>query len=247
MSTEAFNQLRTQEQLGYIVSLGLNVQADSVLALVLQVGLYRLTRFSAHCDDVESAGTCVTAQVQSANSSVAHLVARSDAFVSQFRGHLESLSADAISTKAAVLAARILESDKTPQDEAARLWGPVHSGLLDFHTSEATAAAVTRLSKGDVLAFYDACLMPGGSHLRRLAAGIYAPGAEKSSSLAATGNVEGPQALPVVVSHGGGPASVPLAAVVPPPARASSWLVPPLAELAAAHPWCSPSSALPVV
>ena len=45
MSTEAFNQLRTQEQLGYIVSLGLNVQADSVLALVLQVGFHREDSF----------------------------------------------------------------------------------------------------------------------------------------------------------------------------------------------------------
>ena len=146
-----------------------------------------------------------------------------------------------------MLAARILESDKTPHDEAARLWSPVNSGLLDFHTAEATAAAVTRLSKGDVLAFYDACLMPGGSHVRRLAAGIYAPGADKSTFVAASGSVEGSPALPVVVSHGGGPASVPLAAAVPPPARASSWLVPPLAEHAAAHPWCSPASALPAM
>ena len=185
-------------------------------------------------------------QVQSANASLAHLIARCDAFVSQFRDHLDALSPDAIYTKAAVLASRILESDKTPQDEAARLWGPVLSGVLDFHTSEATAAAVTRLSKEDILAFYDACLMPGGSLVRRLAAGIYASGAEMSSTCAASVAV-GPQTPPIAVTHGGGPAMAPLATAVLPPARASCWLVPPLAELAAAHPWCVPPSACQAV
>ena len=37
MSTEAFYQLRTQEQLGYIVQLGLSIQADSVVTLNLNV------------------------------------------------------------------------------------------------------------------------------------------------------------------------------------------------------------------
>lgn len=161
-------------------------------------------------------------QVQSANASVAHLVARANAFVLQFREHLDTLPAETVAAKAAVLVSRILESDKTPGDEASRLWGPILSGTLEYHASEATAAAVSQLTKADVLAVYDACIMPGGTLERRLAVGVYPTGP------AATDAAAGVAAPPML--HGGGPFAVP--PPHSPPLQASCWLVPPLVELA---------------
>lgn len=217
MSAEAFNQLRTQEQLGYIVQLGLVSLADSVIALSLKVRMlwlrYPFDAFSA----VYLSALAV--QVQSANASLTHLVTRTDAFLLKFREHLAGLSADAVAAKAAVLSSRILESDKTPGEEASRLWGPILSGTLEYHTSEATAAAVSQLSKADVIAFYDACVMPGGTLERRLAAGVYstAPAVEPLGAAASQ------------VLHGGGPSALPPPAS--PPVQASCWLVPSLLEL----------------
>ena len=159
-------------------------------------------------------------QIQSANSSVSHLVERTDAFVAKFGDHLAALSDDTFSSKAVVLAARLLESDKTPGDQARRMWGPILSGTFDFHTSEAIAAVVVRLNKADILSFFSSCIASKGSFLRQIYAGVYSVNVSLGHTVSAC--------------HGGGPTAVPDKEPdgLSPSRLSGSWLVPPLQELA---------------
>jgi secreted Zn-dependent insulinase-like peptidase len=237
MSAEAFNTLRTQEQLGYIVQSGISSVNGTVVTLSIKVWhcsyLLRLGTRTNHSHTGtphhhnHPPSSSLLLQIQSSNSSVEHLVARIAAFVESFRAHLAALPPDVVTAKAAVLASQLLETDKTPGAEAERLWTPLRSGTMDFHSAEACAAAVRSLGIADVLALWDACVAPGSPCLRKITSGVYSTAAMPSGGVG-------------VICHGGGPQAVPAGAAangasggfLPAAVHAGCWLVPPPHELA---------------
>jgi hypothetical protein len=209
----AFTALRTKEQLGYLVASG-----------VRSVG----------------SGVCLQVRVQSANSSAAHLERRIHAFVEgAFLGSgglLETLPAEQYASVASILAYQYLRPDKSPAQEYQRLQQAVQSDAFEFHFAEAIAAAVSAVTKNDLLAFARATMLPGAPLLRRLAvrvvAGAKPPAAAEAAAVASVaeadvlgssvslGSAAGAlkaTAAPLVVNDGG-PAAFPDA-----PAMVREW------------------------
>lgn len=181
VSQPSFDRLRTKEQLGYMVFSG----AEAPMG----------------------AGAGFTITVQSANASVAHLQSRIDSAVESFRDLIAGMSEEDVAAKAAILAHRLTEADKTQNAEAGRLWGPLATRTLDFHSAESAAAVLTSggVTRESLLALLDQCMLPGAPLLRKLVARVYSqrgpsvPGGETAASS------EAPAAVPAAL-HGGGPA-----------------------------------------
>lgn len=222
-SQPAFDALRTKEQLGYLVFSGLDV--------------------------THGAGVSFTITVQSSVASVGHLGARIDAFVSALRGIVAAMPPEELVSKAAILAHRMTEADKTHGAEAGRLWGALASpgSARDWHFAEATAAALLQGGGGAgwrtaLLALCDDALLPGGRHLRMLTTRVHPQPAAAAAvaDAAAAEAAAAPAAAPLL---GGGPAAVEAHPHEAPPCAASfharvlgaggRWLPTP-AELAAA-------------
>jgi len=99
--TSAYNQLRTKEQLGYIVS-----------------AFKQRTSGSAH-------GLSVI--VQSSTTLPSALEERCEAWMITFRKDLEEMSADSIAMEAAGVVARLLERNMRLSDEVSTAWGEIAS------------------------------------------------------------------------------------------------------------------------
>ena len=148
-SQPVFDTLRTKEQLGYMVFSGVETP--------------------------QSSGLTWTVTVQSSNSSVGHLQARIDACVAGLRDVIAALSDDDVRAKASILAHRMTEADKTQGAEAGRLWAPLAQGTLDFHFSEAcAAAAISSITRQSLLDLFDRCIASDGPLLRKLVTRVYA-------------------------------------------------------------------------
>ena len=194
VSQPAFDTLRTKEQLGYIVGAGSTLVAHGAVA-----ALY--------------------VSVQSSNASVAHVEARIEAFLAAFRAQLAAMPETVVAERAQVLSDRLLESDKTQGAECSRLWDGVADDSLDWHGAETRAACIRELRQADLLAVWDACVMPGGALRRRLLSRVYAqvggPAGAAAASAAAVA-AEAPAAggaagekVPAAVLHDGGPSAPP--------------------------------------
>ncbi|KAF0694416.1 Aste57867_14713 [Aphanomyces stellatus] len=117
-----FSQLRTQEQLGYIVSSGQQV-AHGVVSFYVTV--------------------------QSNKHSPVHLQARIDAFAAAFCDHLAELPVDQFQKHKDAVVAQLLEAPKTYDQESGRLWGEIAAETYEFdrRTNVASAVRVVRIEE----------------------------------------------------------------------------------------------------
>jgi hypothetical protein len=128
---------------------------------------------------------------------------RIEAFAVSLRARLAAMTDEEVRSKGAILGDRLVEPDKTPSAEAGRMWSPVSFGGYGFHGSEKLGAAVRALGRDDLLAVWDACVMPGGNLVRKLVSRVYALRAAAGQAGAA-GDAGGGAGM-----LGGGPAAVP--------------------------------------
>jgi insulysin len=128
LSEPSFDQLRTVEQLGYIVSTG-QLLSRGVLGL--------------------------TVLVQSSERPPAYLEERIEAFLEQFRETLAFMPEDDFLKHRDALAHRKLESVKTLSQQHERYWSEItrHRFLFDRQSRE--VAELRRVSLQDLLAFYN--------------------------------------------------------------------------------------------
>ena len=159
---DAFNVLRTQEQLGYIVSMFLSQEAGvRGVALVLQ----------------------------SDKHSAAHLAARSEAFARALVARLGALSAEEFAAGVEELAKAKLERPKRLGELASRWWAEVHRGSLRFDRPEAEVAALRALAPADLAAFARRVLSPGAA--RRKLVVLVRGAAERRRDGGGSGGAEG--------------------------------------------------------
>jgi len=128
----AFNQLRTKEQLGYIV-------------------------FSGHWTFTGTMGFKIT--VQSERHPV-YLESRVDAFLEQLRAIIETMSAEDFEKQRQSLIDKKLTKIKNLPEEAQRFVEHIEDGYCDFLSREFEAEILKSLSKDDVLAFLMAYVHP---------------------------------------------------------------------------------------
>ncbi|KAI0077374.1 LuxS/MPP-like metallohydrolase [Panus rudis PR-1116 ss-1] len=140
----AFSQLRTVEQLGYIVA-------------------------TAFWSATGSMGLGI--KIQSLKSP-AFLEQRIEAFLTQFRDQLSEMSEEEFEGKKDGLAIRMLEKTKNLRDEASRFWNHIRSGYYDFLQHEVDANAVRSLQLRDVLEAYNRYVSPSSRARKKMSAHV---------------------------------------------------------------------------
>ncbi|KAL4914462.1 Metalloenzyme, LuxS/M16 peptidase-like protein [Aspergillus aurantiobrunneus] len=128
----AFDQLRSKEQLGYVVWSGVRYSATTIG--------YRVIIQSER-----------TAQ---------YLESRIDSFLSNFGKTLEEMSEEEFEGHKRSVINKRLEKLKNLMSETSRFWTHIGSEYFDFQQSESDAAHVRDLTKSDVVDFYKQMIQP---------------------------------------------------------------------------------------
>lgn len=121
-SEPAFDQLRTKEQLGYLV-------------------------FSSARKAVGSMGFRIIIQSE---RDAAYLESRIEAFFEQFKGILDKMSEEEFERQKASLINKKLEAVKNLVEESTRFWYHIHSGYYDFLQRDIDVASLKSISKAEV-------------------------------------------------------------------------------------------------
>jgi len=173
ISVPAFETLRTKEQLGYLVSASSSSTGS---------GCAQSLRLS----------------VQSALASCDHIQARIAAFLDAFPAVLQGMGEAGVREKARVLAARVREPSKTPNEDFWGVWGQVSCGALEWGAMDAKAAVIESLSLQQLLGVWQEGVQEGGGRRRRLVVRVHAQ-AQQGEGAAAGGGLlgGGPSARPL--------------------------------------------------
>eukprot|EP00741_Cyanophora_paradoxa_P011372 tig00020556_g10985.t1 len=156
MSKPAFHQLRTNEQLGYIV-------------------------FSGVRRDYGVQGLRVI--IQSASSGPRFLDERIDAFIASFEKTLAGMSADEFGVYVKSVIANKLEKDKNLAQESMRWWSEIAGRTYEFDRVEREVAELRKVTQEQLLAFYRRLVAIDSPHRRKLSVRV---GSRAHSEIEAT-------------------------------------------------------------
>ncbi|KAF8079896.1 hypothetical protein N665_0994s0021 [Sinapis alba] len=141
-----FNQLRTKEQLGYVVECG-----------------PRLT-YRVH-------GFCFC--VQSSKYGPVHLLGRIDNFIKDIEGMLEQLDEESFEDYRSGLIGRLLEKDPSLLSETNELWSQIVDKRYVFDYSQKEAEELRSIEKKDVISWYKTYFKESSRKSRRLAVRVW--------------------------------------------------------------------------
>ncbi|CAG7900169.1 unnamed protein product [Brassica rapa] len=141
-----FNQLRTKEQLGYVVECG-----------------PRLT-YRVH-------GFCFC--VQSSKYGPVHLLGRIDSFIKDIEGMLEQLDEESFEDYRSGLIGRLLEKDPSLLSETNELWSQIVDKRYMFDYSQKEAEELRSIEKKDVMKWYKTYFKESSPKSRRLAVRVW--------------------------------------------------------------------------
>nr|XP_027091260.1 nardilysin-like isoform X1 [Coffea arabica] len=163
-----FNQLRTKEQLGYVVDCSPRVT-------------YRIMGF------------CF--RVQSSEYNPVYLQGRIDNFINGIEEMLEGLDNESFENYKSGLMGKLLEKDPSLLYETNRFWGQIVDKRYMFDLSEKEAMELGSIQKGDVIEWYRTYLRHPSPKCRRLAVrvwGCYTDWNEVNAQLSAAQLIEDP-------------------------------------------------------
>ncbi|CAG8596514.1 4609_t:CDS:10, partial [Acaulospora morrowiae] len=135
-----FDQLRTKEQLGYLVSCGLRSYARSLGMRII---------------------------VQSERDTV-HLENRIVHFLYKLQAIIEEMPEEEYQKQVQSLITKKLEKPKNLSQEARRYWEHINSGYYDFDKVENEVSEIRKITKSDLLEFYKALICPSSPVQRKL-------------------------------------------------------------------------------
>ncbi|XP_059626380.1 nardilysin-like isoform X1 [Cornus florida] len=141
-----FNQLRTKEQLGYVVDCSPRVT-------------YRILGF------------CF--RVQSSEYNPVYLQGRIDNFINGLKELLDGLDDESFENYRSGLIAKLLEKDPSLSYETNRLWGQIVDRRYMFDLSEKEAEELRNIQKSDVTDWYSTYLRQSSPRCRRLAVRVW--------------------------------------------------------------------------
>ncbi|KAJ4878926.1 Insulinase (Peptidase family M16) family protein [Raphanus sativus] len=141
-----FNQLRTKEQLGYVVECG-----------------PRLT-YRVH-------GFCFC--VQSSKYGPVHLLGRIDNFIKDIEGMLEQLDEESFEDYRSGLIGKLLEKDPSLLSETNELWSQIVDKRYVFDYSQKEAEELRSIEKKDVISWYRTYFKESSPKSRRLAVRVW--------------------------------------------------------------------------
>ncbi|PSS38132.1 hypothetical protein PHLCEN_2v39 [Hermanssonia centrifuga] len=136
----AFTQLRTVEQLGYVVATSMWTAAGSM-------GLgFKLQSLKP--------------------SSV--LEQRVEAFIETYRGTLAAFTQEELDAKKEALIMKLLERAKNLKEETSRFWYQIETGYYDFFQNATDASAIETLGLEEIMTVYDTFLLPKSKLRKKL-------------------------------------------------------------------------------
>ncbi|GAA98082.1 uncharacterized protein L969DRAFT_85999 [Mixia osmundae IAM 14324] len=135
VSEPCFNQLRTQEQLGYIV--------------------FSMPRASI--------GMCGLSFLVQSERSAPYVEGRIEHFLDTFKQHLESMSEGDFEKQRTSLQNKYLEDHKNLNSETSEYWAHIHSGYYDFSRKARDAELLATLTKREALEFFMTHVHPSSS------------------------------------------------------------------------------------
>ncbi|KAI1982444.1 metalloprotease [Ophidiomyces ophidiicola] len=153
-SEPAFDQLRTKEQLGYVVWSGSRFSATTL-------GYRVIIQSERDCDYLET---------------------RIDAFLSRFAATLESMTDSVFEAHKRSVINKRLEKLKNLSSEIGRYWAHIGSEYYDFLQHETDAEAVKPLTKADIIEFYREFIDPESHSRAKLAVHMKAQATAESVS-----------------------------------------------------------------
>ncbi|KAJ4293507.1 metalloprotease [Kalmusia sp. IMI 367209] len=151
----AFNQLRTIEQLGYVV-------------------------FSGSTAGITFAGFRILIQSE---KDCRYLEGRIDHFLTKFEQTLAEMSEDEFEKHKGAVISKRLESLKNLTQEGNRFWNHMFNNTYDFLQADIDASTVATLSKSDMQAFYARFISPSSPHRAKLAVHLIAQSKPKEPTL----------------------------------------------------------------
>ncbi|KAG9128505.1 Insulinase (Peptidase M16) [Ceratobasidium sp. 392] len=140
VSEPVFNQLRTKEQLGYVVSSGVWLSTGS-------------------------SGWRIVVQSE---RKPRYLESRVDSFLDLFREALSTMPDSEFERQRDSYALKRLEKLKNLGEEASRFWSHIESGYEDFLRRETDAANIKQLKREDVISFFNEYIHYGSPTRRKL-------------------------------------------------------------------------------
>ncbi|GKZ00521.1 hypothetical protein MPSEU_001004500 [Mayamaea pseudoterrestris] len=143
----AFNQLRTEEQLGYIVHSSIKTSGDRVKSLMILV--------------------------QGGSFDPVHMDGRIEHFLVTVRQQIVALSAEEFQTNVKSVCEGLREKNKSLGEESSKHWSAITSQRYDFRRLALIADEVEALSKLDVLRLFDRYLVAGSPNRRKLSVQVF--------------------------------------------------------------------------
>ena len=147
----AFNQLRTKEQLGYVVWSGVRPAAT-------MMGYRVLIQSERDPDFLEK---------------------RIDAFLLKMRGQINEMSAEDFDGHKRSLINKRLEKLKNLESETGRLWGYVNGEYFNFYQVDKDVAEIRSVTKEDVVQFFTKYVDPESSTRAKASVHLLAPAEAK--------------------------------------------------------------------
>ena len=159
-----FDQLRTKEQLGYMVFSGMSDE-DGVLGLWLMV--------------------------QSSTKGPAYLDDRIEAFLAQFRQEvLGSMDAEKFTANVEACILTRTKKDKRLYEQAGRFWTEIESQKLVFNREFAEAEVLRTITLEQVVALFDEKVARGGAQRRKLSCQVIGKGHDAEDAARSAAQVE---------------------------------------------------------
>jgi insulysin len=143
----AFGQLRTQEQLGYIVHTQVKTSGDKVKSLLFLI--------------------------QSDSFDPIHMDQRIEAFLVDFRHKLVQMSEPDFAANVGALCQSFLEKNKNLSEESSRYWHVITNQTYRFYRMSELAAAAQTVTKLDVLRFLDRHVLATSPYRRKLSVQVF--------------------------------------------------------------------------
>lgn len=150
MTEPAFDQLRTKEQLGYIVHTASFKLGKTVSLRII---------------------------VQSNSRRPCYLDKQVETFLAQYRTVLETLTAEELNDNIQAVVEKLLEKPKNLDKETMRYWDEITSGSHLFSRRQREADFLrSSVSLEDLKKFFDRYLVPSSSHRRKFSSQFFGTG-----------------------------------------------------------------------
>lgn len=138
----AFDELRTQEQLGYIVHTSVKTNGPNIKSLMFLI--------------------------QSDSHEPQHLNDRVEAFISRFRERLVAMSDKEYKSNASAVIEEFLEKNKNLAEESSKYWNVINNKSYLFRRFQLLAAEIEKLSKTQLLQFFDRYIAKDGAQRKKI-------------------------------------------------------------------------------